>query len=77
MSTKFSSFLVDAIAAPCYRLSMKNDSVTRIAVALAPEEIVLLEKIRRKMAARLGVWQPTTQIVRMGLRALAKQEGLK
>lgn len=56
---------------------MKNDSVTRIAVALAPEEIVLLEKIRRKMAARLGVWQPTTQIVRMGLRALAKQEGLK
>jgi hypothetical protein len=48
-----------------------------ISVVLTPDDKGLLGKLRTVLDRRLGVRLPITQIVRLGLRALAQKERVK
>ena len=63
-------------AALCNHAGMTEKNLV-ISVVLTPDDKGLLGKLRTVLDKRLGVRLPVTQIVRLGLRALAKKERVK
>jgi hypothetical protein len=56
----------------CYALRMAG---TRLNIPITAEVDALIERLRAKLAPKLGSPPPTTFIVRMALAVLAEREG--
>jgi hypothetical protein len=49
----------------------------RLTLALTESEKALFDRLQKRIEARQGISMPSTSIVRLAIRALAKQERVK
>ena len=68
-------FVLYKLFSLCYLLCMEN--TYRLSMSLAKSEKDLLDKVKDAVEKRTGVSIPFTELVRLSLRTLAKQERVK